>query len=375
MSETKIPESTLKMLWAQAAGRCEFPGCNAILYRDDLTQFRANRAYVAHIIADKAGGPRGDSELSPKLVKDIANLMLLCDTHHRLIDHEQVDEYGAEVLQSFKNAHEERIERLTAIGPELQSYVVLYGANIGDRASPLAKSVAYRALVANGRYPAVSEPIQMGLHGSESRDHEPVFWEEERRNLERQFERYLRPMIENTKVHLSVFALAPQPLLAYFGHLLSDLSAVDLYQRQRNPDQWAWYSDSGGSLSVRRPSEKSGAKDIALVLSISDLILPERVTAVLDSRVPIWTIIASDPSVHFLRNKTQLDEFSRLYRRTMAEIKSVHGQDSRVHVFPAVPHTMAIEMGRSRNPKADLPLVIYDHNNKTGRFSEALGFP
>ncbi|MEI8096266.1 MAG: HNH endonuclease [Spirochaetales bacterium] len=373
MSNTKIPEFTVKALWAQASGRCEFPGCNAILYRDGLTQFRGNSSYVAHIVADKPGGPRGDPELSPKLSTDLSNLMLLCDTHHRLIDREQVELYGVQVLRAYKKSHEERIERVTGIGPDLQSFVVLYGANIGDRASPLNGVSAFEAVVSSGRYPAASEPIQMGLHWSESRDHEPGFWEEESRNLTRQFERLVRPLLENRKAHLSVFALAPQPLLAYLGHLLSDLFLTELYQRHRNPDQWTWYRDTGGSLSVQAPpGEGAEAKEIALILSVSAAIDPERVTSVLGQDVPIWEIGASNPSVHFLRTREQLDEFSRVYRGALAQIRSRHGPNATVHVFPAVPHTMAVEIGRSCNPKVDLPLIIYDHNNRSGGFVKAL---
>jgi hypothetical protein len=60
------------------------------LYLDSLTKAKFNQAYIAHIVADKPGGSRGDIVLSPLLDTDIKNFMLLCDSHHRLIDKEDV---------------------------------------------------------------------------------------------------------------------------------------------------------------------------------------------------------------------------------------------------------------------------------------------
>ena len=53
----------------------------------------------------------------------------------------------------------------------------------------------------------------------------------------------------------------------------------------------------------------------------------------------------------------------------MDRIKAAHGQDSMLHLFPAVPVSIAVEIGRVWMPKADLPLRIYDQNPRTGGFS------
>ncbi|MEL6578599.1 MAG: hypothetical protein AAFQ14_02515 [Cyanobacteria bacterium J06621_12] len=81
MSNTSIPVKVKLKLWTKSAGRCQFRGCNELLYRDNLTHAEMNKAYIAHIVADSPGGVRGDEKLSPKLAKEFSNLMLLCDTH------------------------------------------------------------------------------------------------------------------------------------------------------------------------------------------------------------------------------------------------------------------------------------------------------
>ena len=113
----------------KAAGRCQYEGCNEPLWKDSLTQWEFNAAYIAHIIADSPNGPRGHETLSEKLAKDISNLMLMCDKHHRIIDREDVEGHPVEKLIEMKKNHEMRIEMVTSIDEE--SHVLLYGANIG----------------------------------------------------------------------------------------------------------------------------------------------------------------------------------------------------------------------------------------------------
>ena len=73
------------LLWARAAGRCEFDGCNKELTVDSLSKDTENEGQIAHIIAASENGPRGNKN-SANLQDEIGNLMLLCPEHHKLID-------------------------------------------------------------------------------------------------------------------------------------------------------------------------------------------------------------------------------------------------------------------------------------------------
>ena len=129
MANAYIPNKTKIQLWVRAGGRCEYEGCNNVLWRDDLTMKNMNKAYIAHIIADNPKGPRGHPTLSEKLKNNLSNLMLVCDAHHRLIDIEELDEHPVSRLRKMKQDHEKRIERVTGIKPEKKSEIILFGAN------------------------------------------------------------------------------------------------------------------------------------------------------------------------------------------------------------------------------------------------------
>lgn len=371
MSVTDVPPPIRYCLWGRAAGRCQYRGCNHALYRDDLTQAEFNTSYIAHIVADKPDGPRGDKILSEKLKADITNLMLLCDVHHRLIDIADVAGHPVSLLEEMKVEHEARVELLTGIQDEMKSHVLLYGAKVGDNESPLTANKAKRAMVPNW-YPATNQPFAIGMKSSFS-DGESRYWEMEHENLRRQFDRLVKPAISSGDVeHLSVFGFAPIPLLIALGREISDICPAEVYQLHREPATWSWQTRTPKFTYQVSPSDDSAKTKVALILSLSANVLPERIHAVLGDDVAIWSIQHNDPHNDFLRSKSQLQDFRRVMRRTFNQIKAVHGEKAQLHVFPAVPVSVAIEIGRVWQPKADLPFVVYDQNRNGGGFVPAL---
>ena len=372
MSVSHIPDKVKLRLWGKSAGRCQYPGCNKILWRDDLTKVEYNTAYIAHIIADKPNGPRGDIVLSKKLAMDISNLILLCDEHHRLIDKEKVDEHPVELLREYKREHENRIERITDISPEMQTHALLYGANIGEQSSPLNKQKAYNAIIKNEYYPAEADPIELGLKNSAMKDDKDEFWSIEKENLNKLFDQKVRYRLKDGLInHLSIFGIAPQPLLIYLGHLLSDIPTAEVYQLHRSPPDWVW---DNNQEKVEYQLIKAGKKrsDIALALSLSQKIDPDKIFEVIGKDMPLWTITIDEPNSEFLKNRKQLEEFRVLFKKFLSEIKYNNGDTTMIHIFPAVPVSIAIEIGRARLHKVDLPMVIYDYNKKRGGFVKAL---
>ena len=59
-------------LWTRAAGRCQFDGCNRILFKSPITQERVNISEKAHIYSFAESGPRGwgPFKLNKKLLND-----------------------------------------------------------------------------------------------------------------------------------------------------------------------------------------------------------------------------------------------------------------------------------------------------------------
>ena len=368
-----LSELSRRVLWARAAGRCQYPGCNKSLIGDLISGTEdKNFGFVAHIVADTATGPRGDIVRSPLLSDDVNNLMLLCYVHHKLIDVDAVAEHPEGRLLAMKAAHETRIEIVSAIQEDRASHVLRYAADVGSHESPVSYEQISVAMLPS-RYPAEGRrTIDLELRGLEHRDHEPEFWTIQRDNLQRQFAKKVTERIQARDVHhLSVFALAPQPLLIELGRLLGDIMPADVHQLHREPKGWRWADDSPPiTFAVRQPNHGGGA--VALILGLSATINDERVIDMLGPGAAIWAIEASRPHNDVMRCSADLAKFRGLLRSTFNAIKAAHGEDAVINVFPALPVSAAVEVGRVWMPKADLPLIVYDQNRRVNGFSRTI---
>jgi hypothetical protein len=331
-----------------------------------------NFSEIAHIIGNSPSGPRGTQRLTPAYCNDVSNLMLLCPDHHRLVDDDPTA-YPEALLREWKSTHERRIETLTEIEIDKTSNVVLYGANVGENSTWINKRIALGAMVRAGWYPARSEHADLGLHHSHFHDRESGFWTLEEENLNRQFVTKIQPIIEEGEQnHFSIFALAPQPLLIKLGSLFTDLLPAEVYQLHREPPNWEWQpAPAEFNYDIEGPDGTYPL--VALNLSLSATIAPERIAQALNGKeFSLWTMAIPQPNNDFLKGREQLQRFREQFRQLLDEIKARHGQIAELHIFPAAPVSVAVEIGRVRQPKADLPYVIYDQNRTLDGFVEAL---
>ncbi len=389
MSVTYIPENVKIRLWGKAAGRCEYEGCNAPLWLDSLTKAEFNTAYIAHIYADSPGGPRYEAEKSEALKSDISNLMLMCDVHHRLIDKAEVDAHPVARLVAMKSAHEERIEIVGGIAADLRSEVILYGANVGEHNAAITWNQAAQAMVPS-RYPASSRAVNLGLKNSLDDDRSETYWKQESLHLKTAVDRFVRPILCGDAPHASVFGLAPQPLLVLLGSLICDLhkmdvyqvrdqddDELDVYQLHREPKQtWSWddeASDAPFQLLIEPPTASHAL--VAVVFGISAPVLHQRVHVVLGPDVSIWTVRLLSPGNDALRTRRHLQQFRETCRELFQRVNLQHPRLEVLHVFPAMPVSACVELGRVRQPKADPPLDIYDEQRGMGGFTKALSIP
>ncbi len=94
------------MLWGRAASRCSIPQCRIELVVDSTeTDDNALIGQAAHIVAERTDGPRGESPLTVDERNKYANLILLCNNHHKQVD-DQVNDFTVDRLRGIKAEHE-----------------------------------------------------------------------------------------------------------------------------------------------------------------------------------------------------------------------------------------------------------------------------
>lgn len=368
-----IKREVERELWGRAAARCEFSDCNRLLYKSPVTQEAVNLAEMAHIYSFSKVGPRGWGIFTrtPSALNDVGNLMLVCHDCHKKIDQDKKGErYSADLLKKWKAEHESRVRIATGISANKKSHVVLYGSRIGDENSPLQTAVAFDAMFPDWN-PADDRSVNLSMQSALD-DSTKEFWITEAAHLRKEFDRHIRVRVSEAQPnHFSVFALASQPLLILLGSLFTDKVPAVVYQPHREPKTWKWQPHPDGfQFRINEPADKSGIP--VLVFSLSAKIASERVESVLGVKVSIWEVTIDQPHNDFLRSEAQLSMFREAVRKLMVVIKAAHPIAADLKVFPAMPVSCAVELGRVRMPKADLPLVIYDQNHKHQKFIETI---
>lgn len=364
-----IKPDTKLLLYVRAGGRCEFDGCNEYVLSHQLTHKTINLGQMAHIIAFSEDGPRGDGdgEKRPVDINNVDNLMLLCHRCHKLID-DHPKEYSRETLVNYKKAHEERIFWLTSASPDRQTSVVILKSKIGEQIVKLSKAEIHEAV--SPRYPASRAGTEIDL--SEINDVGDDFYSVAAKRIKYKIERIVSDVVEEEKTnHISFFALAPMPLLAYAGNLLGNKIPTDLFQRHRDTENWTWKTD--GTLAEYKFEKIAGGADddkVILILSLSGKIHLEKLPAEIVEDANIYEITLGNfaPNPTFLRQKQDLLGFKDIYQLVLREIGSNHGKLEKIHLFPAVPAPIAVLCGRELMPKIDPILAIYDDDKRHGGY-------
>lgn len=113
-----IPEAEQRKLFVRSGNRCAFPECRRLLTADGSPPDRAVvLGEMAHIVAERIHGPRGNSPMLLAERNRTENLILLCNNHHQIVD-SQPHTYTVERLRAMKAAHEVWVEKTLGVGKE-----------------------------------------------------------------------------------------------------------------------------------------------------------------------------------------------------------------------------------------------------------------
>jgi hypothetical protein len=118
-----IPLHEQKILCFASGGVCAFPDCGANLVNAGAAGNETIIGEFAHIVAEQRQGPRGREEITADDRNKASNLILLCATHHTVIDRNP-HIYSVHVLRQMKADHEKRMaaaakKKLAAVKQEL----------------------------------------------------------------------------------------------------------------------------------------------------------------------------------------------------------------------------------------------------------------
>ena len=352
---------TLNMLFANAAGRCQFEGCNKSVLFDELTLKTYNKSNVAHIVASSPKGARGDEIRSHQLSDKLDNLMLMCSEHHKLIDDFEED-YPEDKLLEMKRKHEKAIADQCDLIYKEPSEVLMISSPIKNRIpvritfKTCADAVMPKKRVASPYGRRIDIEIEDDYHSSH-------YWENASKALDRKYNQQVGCILDEfANAHFSVFPLAPMPLIMKLGYKIGDKTRVDIFQFSRAEDSWNWLTyEQTNSFSIEKQTIGDGDR-IALIFALTADIAAKRITEVYDADV-LYFVRADRFGVDCIQSPADLAAFWRVYQATCDEIKNTYPNVQEIGVFPAMPVSAAFEVGRRYMPGVYPKFKIYDDDN------------
>ena len=179
----------------------------------------------------------------------------------------------------------------------------------------------------------------------------------------------------------AVFSLSPIPLAIHLGFLLSDRVEVEPFQFHRDRKTWVWSPPDGpGSAEFKvlgMPSARtSKPTDVSIRVCLSADVQQEEVRAV-TGRLPVEVEVrVARPDVGWLVSPTQLQELSHVFRGSLADLRRLVPNASRLHLFYAGPTGGAIVAGQAINPRMNPPVALYEYSRqREPRYHHVLSLP
>ena len=366
------PEDKLR-LWVRSGGRCAV--CNKYLL--ELT-YDVNIGEMAHIVGwSKAkNSPRGDAELPLDERNIVDNLVLLCAEHHKIVDTKSLlEEFTIERLIQHKMEHEQRIYHLTSLQADAQSVVLRMLGGIRGLQVEVSKEHV-RNVVFNGEQKFAMFLDSFDRHGIEIdlgvlNDPEEA-WEAYWLMGKAIIDKSLLPLEDGirrgTVRHLSVFALSRIPLLVYLGYKLGDKVPTSIYQKHRGATEtWAWSTIEPEEKFEVHCIRKHESSNVTLLLSLSGSIDPSALPAAITGNSNVYEIrpVNTVPNRNILINRTSLENFTGIYHSFLSQLEATHKDCQNIALFPAIPVSAALVIGRGLMRDAQPSLTVYDLSGGT----------
>ena len=364
----RIPEWSRILLFTRAGGRCEFDGCPRYLLEHHVTFAEGNFAQFAHIVAFSVVGPRGFKQ-RPGDIHDLTNLMLLCPTCHKLID-DNPGRFSRATLEGYKKSHEDQIFHLAGLRPEMKTSVLVVKSKIGEQTVEIPFDHILEAI--SPRYPFTKKGLTIDLTQLSTKG--GSFTSAACEAIRDQIHGFLSASgeVKDSK-HISLFALAPIPVLMFLGSELSNKVPLDLFQRHRDTERWRWKNPGQAvQYAFKQIRKGTDAVKAALLLSLSGTVELARLPPEIDGTYSIYEVSPSNcaPDPTILKTRADLEAFRLTYQQAIATITRDHPGITDLSLLSAIPAPIAILCGRELLPRAHPAVRVYDYEKSKGYYYE-----
>jgi len=366
-TRTKLKDNEKLKVWVRAGATCVL--CKRYLLEGPLTGFEVSLGELAHIVGQQNSprSPRGMHSMSREERDTAENVILACESCHEEIDDQLATGIlDVDALVALKTDHERRVRHVVTLPDDRRSLVLRVVGQLRGNAVEISRATAAETVIDNRRFPwfdldrdRIGVEIDLrALPGEAIADE--MYYAVARRAIDEVMDNKVHDAIKSGDVrHISVFPFARLPLLVYLGKKLEDNYSVQVYQRHRATQTWTWDPAAPTTtFTVTYPDSLDTVEGVLLLNvsgTVSTVELPRELTD--NPRIVIEADVTPSPDA--MRSRASLDAFCEAMRKVNAYL-DIHKNLTRLHVFGALPPTVAVEFGRLHDSHIHPALVLYD---------------
>ena len=359
---TAISTATRNQVLLDAHGRCMFEGCGTDLTEDPVTRVRGNFATLAHNVASSEGGTRGVLYLSHSLADNPDNILLLCETHHRLVDKVAKADYPAATLSAMRRRFcEEATGLLDALElTPTPAYCVAWPVHRQKIALPSSQQVA-RALKPigarlDGQLRSVNnnESLLRSLKGA-------ALWDAMHTVVEQTAADILQ-QAHGEGYRAALFAMGLMPALIALGAKLGNKCEITPMLRYRENGRWCWpVNEPRGEFYMIDGLDRLSDCNDEVCLRLGLTAVPESMHSTAESLgMSVVSVIARTEYLGngALGHPDDGASFRQRMQELLHRLRDVHDV-RRVHVLPCASNAACVFFGQSFDSYHP-ELMIYD---------------
>nr|WP_229064293.1 SAVED domain-containing protein [Morganella morganii] len=210
--------------------------------------------------------------------------------------------------------------------------------------------------------------IDLDYRSRQAREDDPAYWKELARQMQDDFDSQMHRVGVND-THLSIFGFAPMPLLMQLGALIGNKTEVSTMQWNRVAESWSFPKERTLEPQSILFDDVFTSKNetLAVRICLSGEVAITDIQSVVP-RVPIVRFGVPAPTPLLVESQEDVRHFRSQFTAFMALVRN-HGY-KRLHIFPAMPLSLAVELGRQLLPKVDPAIEVWDYQD--GMFKTTL---
>jgi hypothetical protein len=289
--------------------------------------------------------------------------MFMCYGCHKRIDRGgKGNPYSEADLLAMKREHEERVERVYSSTGVKETLPLIMTFPIGPHTPVIDDRDVCHAIIENSaykRFPS-GKLVHIDRSDFDVMDGAPEFWPRAEATMEELYSSRVRPLLTSRQAptHLTVAAFAPIPLLMKLGAMLGDKTDASVLDLPTNG--WLWDTNS----DVAAPCYQFTVPPILPREVVVEVCVTSRVSDVQPTgTAPTIRFEAVVPDRGIVRTEAHLRHFRERCNTFFVALTAAGARV--VHIYPATPLSVSVELGRLLLPKTFEEVHVWDRQAPT----------